>query len=278
MGPWLSSAATHEQTAQTWPRLCWLPSSIPLWRRCCLLCLRGYVWKTRRDSLREWDFSPSHTLYTSPLPTPRRHKTSASILAFVGGRLHTRHTAHESYAYRLLRQKKKIYNSEEARARDEGGGTVQIRDLEPTTALSFGQGQRSSMHCIRAVSDPQRFSPPKPLSTFRAISMMTSIEQSSMAVSVNHRSRTAAGSARGSPPVHARELALQCMQRIAKGAVNARGGLSFQNRGPLQLRPTWSVETINGVKSARRSMHAWWCLAFLALAMLSRTATTGRVT
>ena len=57
-----------------------------------------------------------------------------------------------------------------------------------------------------------------------------------MAVSVNHRSRTAAGSARGSPPVHARELALQCicMQRIAKGAVNARGGLSFQNRGPLR--------------------------------------------
>ena len=112
--------------------------------------------------------------------SPRRHKTSASILAFVGGRLHTRHTAHESHAYRLLRPKKKIYNSEEARARDEGDGTVQIRDPEPTTALSFGQGQRSSMHCIRAVSDPQRFSPPKPLSTFRAISMMTSIEQSSM--------------------------------------------------------------------------------------------------
>ena len=77
-------------------------------------------------------------------------------------------------------KKKKIYNSEEARARDEGDGTVQIRDLEPTTALSFGQRPRSSMHCIRAVSDPQRFSPPKPLSTFRAISMMTSIEQSSM--------------------------------------------------------------------------------------------------
>ena len=121
-------------------------------------------------------------MYTSPLPTLRRHKATASLglLAFVGGRLHTRHTAHESYAYRLLRQKKKIFNSEEARARDEGDGTVQIRDLEPTTALSFGQGQRSSMHCLRAVSDPQRFSPPKPLWTFRAISMMTSIEQSSM--------------------------------------------------------------------------------------------------
>ena len=102
-----------------------------------------------------------HTRCTRvPLPTLRRHKTSASLLAFVGGRLHTRHTAHESYAYRLLRQKK-TYNSEEARARDEGDGTVQIRDLEPTTALSFGQGQRSSVHCIRAVSDPQRFSPPK---------------------------------------------------------------------------------------------------------------------
>ena len=119
-------------------------------------------------------------LYTSPLPTLRRHKTSASLLAFIGGRLHTRHTAHESYAYRLLRQKKKNFNSEEARARDEGDGIVQIRDPEPTTALSFGQGQRSSMHCTRAVSDQQRFSPPKPLSTFRAISMMTSIEQSSM--------------------------------------------------------------------------------------------------
>ena len=34
------------------------------------------------------------------------------------------------------------------------------------------------------------------------------------------------------------------MQRIAKGAVNARGGLSFQNRGPL--RPTCHAQTNKG--------------------------------
>ena len=159
MCPCLSSAATHEQTAQTWPRLCWtasryddgvafsvfagvygklaeiaFASETSLRHTPCtrVLCRR---WEDTKQPLASWPSSEDDSI-PGIRPTKATH-----IDCFV-------------------KKKKTIFNSEEARARDDGDRTVQIRDLEPTTALTFGQGQRFSIHCIRAVSDPQRFSPP----------------------------------------------------------------------------------------------------------------------
>ena len=91
-GPWLISAAAHLNNY-----LCSnLTASVlssqqhPVHRpQYYLFCLRvgffaGVYGKLADHSLRDSDFSPSHTLYTSPLPTLRRLKTTASLIAFVG--------------------------------------------------------------------------------------------------------------------------------------------------------------------------------------------------
>ena len=178
MCPWLSSAATHEQTAQTWPRLCWAASRYD--DGVAFSVFAGVYGKLAEIAFAS-ETSLRHTRCTRVLC--RRWDDTKQPLASwssseddsIPGIRHTKATHIDCFV-------KKKKNLTQRKQEQEMMGMEQSRFVTKSQRQLWPSDKDNDLPCIayELSAIHNAFLPPKPLSTFRAFSMMTSIEQSSM--------------------------------------------------------------------------------------------------